>query len=108
MRTSERLPLDTRSISHEIDISSLPLGSVVTFTTEVSEDAGETWRVHGFVTVTRGEEITGKPCGAGVGIIGGNKNPDYRVRTTARLRNGAELQTAMTESIDRVAERDRV
>jgi hypothetical protein len=108
MRTSALLPLGTRSISHDIDISALPLGSVVVFTTEVSEDAGASWRVHGFVTVMRGEEIAGKPCGAGIVFTEGNKNPDYRVRTTARLRNGAELQTAMTESIDRVAERDRV
>jgi hypothetical protein len=102
MKTSANLALGTRTISHEIDIGPLPLGTVVEFVTEVSDDGGQTWRSHGGVGVTRGQEIVGRPCGAGVAFQNGNTNPNFRVRTLARIKDGPEILILMTEHIDRV------
>lgn len=86
MKTSNLIPLGAKEVQYQLDTTGLPFDAIIELTTEVSEDVGKTWRVHGSASVRKGDMAPGDAfIGAGVAFTEGNKNPDFLVRTTAKI-----------------------
>lgn len=80
-------PLNTFSVTVEVDGAAWPVGTQVRVKTEVSEDGGGTWVPHGAITANNESLLNGK-CRVGLRFGSGNTNSNYQVRASVEVLAG--------------------
>jgi len=104
-KTSPVVDIGAKTYVHELDTTGLPADAVIVLTTEVSDDAGKTWRAHGFVSVRKSDmNPADRFVGAGVAFVSerGNRNPDFMVRATAEVIGAPSAVLVITERLPKV------
>jgi hypothetical protein len=104
MGTASAVVLGAKEAGHQLDTTGLLAQALVVLATEVSEDAGKTWRSHGSVSVRKSEMVQSDPfVGAPILFLdaGGNNNPGFMVRTTATV-DGVEPASPLVPVLAKV------